>query len=132
MQTLRVRDILADKILVSRESAHLLEQPLAAMLSALSPAEDEPTPIGVDFEGVEGIAPSFLDELLSVFESVMRMQGAAQQRSLMVIHPPARLSLKFEAVARGHDLSIQALPEGSWSLTHAAASRKVVQRSVED
>jgi hypothetical protein len=119
MRTLRVNDVLKDKILVSRESARLLEGALSAlMVSARTPGEPSgTTPVAVDFEGIEGVAPSFLDELLSIFESLLGTETNGDERCLIVANPPTRLSLKFEAIARGHGMSVRALPDGSWFLT---------------
>ena len=119
MPTLRVHDILKDKVLVSRESARLLEEPLAAMVVGAGTSVDAPSAssVTVDFAGVEGMAPSFLDELLSIFESVIGRETNGHERSLIVVNPPARLSSKFEAVARGHVMSVRALADGSWSLS---------------
>ncbi len=119
MPTLRVHEVLKDRILVSRESARLLEDGLRAMLPGpRTPGNaSPPTPVAVDFEGVEGMAPSFLDELLSIFESLIGLETNGPERCLIVAHPPTRLSLKFEAIARGHGMSVRALPDGSWCLT---------------
>ena len=119
MCTLRVNEILRDKVLVSRESAHLLEDALSAMMAAArTPGNPSGTiSVAVDFEGIEGIAPSFLDELLSIFESLIGADANGCERCLIVANPPTRLSLKFEAVARGHGMSVRALPDGSWLLT---------------
>jgi hypothetical protein len=62
------------------------------------------------------VAPSFLDELLTILESLVRSQASGQEVELIVANPPTRLSLKFEAIARGHGMSIQGLPDGSWRL----------------
>ncbi len=119
MCTLRVNDILKDRILVSRESAHLLEGALNAMMApATTPGDTSGrTSMTVDFEGIEGIAPSFLDELLSIFESIIGSGTSGLERCLVVANPPTRLSLKFEAIARGHGMSVRAHPDGSWLLT---------------
>ncbi len=119
MHTLRVHDVLRDRILVSRESAHLLEDALIAMIAAArTPGNpSDTTSVAVDFEGIEGIAPSFLDELLSIFESIIGSETNAREQCLVVVNPPTRLSLKFEAVARGHGMSVRVLPDGSWLLT---------------
>ncbi len=119
MQILRVQDILKDRILVSRESARLLDQALNAMIAAASSADQagDTAAITIDFEGVEGMAPSFVDELLCVFESLASAASAGQTRCLRILHPPTRLSSKFEAVARGHAMSVQVQPDGSWLLT---------------
>ncbi len=121
MLTLRVHDVLKDRVLISRESARLLEGPLAAIVeSSATPGEPlGKTPVTVDFEGVAGIAPSFLDELVSVFEAFVGTTPQGGKRRLIVANPPTRLSLKFEAVARGHGLAVRALTDGSWLLTDA-------------
>lgn len=120
MPTLRVQDVLTEKILISRESARVLEDALKSMTDAAKTAgqTSEPPPVTVDFLGVVGISPSFLDELLSIFESVMGDKTNGGRRRLIVAHPPTRLSLKFEAVGRGHGMSVQAMPDGSWLLEH--------------
>ncbi len=125
MHTLRVRDVLKDKILVSRESARLLEDALGAIMAGKSTpgGRSDTTRLTVDFEGVEGIAPSFLDELLLVFESIIGSDTNGVERRLVVANPPARLSLKFEAIARGHGMSVRALSDGSWVLTDSGNPR---------
>lgn len=124
MRTLRVHDVLKDRILVSRESARLLEPALSEMMVSPRGPEDTTgnTSVAVDFEGVEGIAPSFLDELLSIFESLIGVETNGEERCLIVANPPTRLSLKFEAIARGHGMSVRALPDGSWILTDSRNS----------
>ena len=124
MRTIRVNDVLEDRILISRESARLLEDALRAIMQSGSTPEHASaiTPVVVDFQGVEGIAPSFLDELLSVFESLVAAETNGDEPYLIVANPPTRLSLKFEAVARGHGMSVRALPDGSWVLTDSQAA----------
>lgn len=119
MNSVLVQQILTDKILVSRESAHRLREALSSLLRSCPADTDDPdvsVAVTVDFAGIEGITPSFLDELISIFEELLS-QGSGRDRPAMVVrHPPTRLSLKFEAVARGHDLVVAALPDGSWRL----------------
>jgi hypothetical protein len=119
MSTLRVNDVLKDRILVSRESAHLLEDALSAIIANRRTPEStsDPTPVTLDFEGVEGITPSFLDELISVFEGLLGAGPDGRAQPMIVTNPPTRLSPKFEAVTRGHGMSVRALPDGSWLLT---------------
>lgn len=119
MHTLRVNDVLKDRILVSRECARLLEDALSAMMVSAGTHGNAAgkTSMALDFEGIEGIAPSFLDELLSIFESLIGTKANGRVNCLIVANPPTRLSLKFEAVARGHGMSVKALPDGSWLLT---------------
>ncbi len=110
--------------MVSRESARRLEDALRTAMARTTTHENAgcTTPAIVDFEGVEGVAPSFLDELLSIFESIIGAEGNDRVPCLIVANLPTRLSLKFEAVARGHGMSVQALPDGSWFLTDAPNS----------
>ncbi len=124
MRALRVQDVLKDRILVSRESARLLEDALNAMMAPATTPENASatTSMAVDFEGIEGIAPSFLDELLSIFESLIGLDTSGLERRLVVANPPTRLSLKFEAIARGHGMSVRALSDGSWFLTDGRKS----------
>jgi hypothetical protein len=116
-----VRDILSDGILVTRESAHLLEGPLAALLPAADrgPVDSEAIRVTVDFDGVLGVSPSFVDETVSVYESVVGADESGTKACLVIANPPTRLSSKFEAIARGHAKSIRALPDGSWLLSDA-------------
>ena len=116
MKTLQVNRFLKDKILVSRESAHLLEDAIRELTDSVAATEtpSKPTPIAIDFAGVEGVAPSFLDELLSIFESLVGAPANDNELCLIIANPPARLSLKFEAIARGHGMSVRAQPDGSW------------------
>ena len=121
MFTLLLRDILSDRVLVTRESARLLEGPLATVMLACQEHQNTPdtAQVTVDFDGVGGVAPSFLDELLLVFESVLETHGGGRKGCLIVANAPTRISLKFEAVARGHAMSIRLLPDGSWLLSDA-------------
>ena len=121
MTTLRVHDFLKDKILISRESARELENMLAHSIGSPSPTkhEAEASLLTVDFQGVQGVAPSFLDELLLIFSAHVASKSDGRNRSLVVANPPTRLSRKFEAVARGHGMVIHALDNGSWLLTRS-------------
>ena len=49
--------------------------------------------------------------------SLIGAETGGREQCLIVANPPTRLSLKFEAVARGHGMSVRALPDGSWLLT---------------
>jgi hypothetical protein len=119
MPTLKVHDVLPDKILISRESARALEGAIRALYAGSDGTRPRGESSGfvVDFDGIEGIAPSFLDELISVLESSLDVDAKGAARSIIVAHPPTRLSLKFEAVARAHRMTIRAQPDGSWLLS---------------
>jgi hypothetical protein len=117
---LRVRDVLKEKVLVSRESARLLGDRLRTVLASAATPESPSCSrsLTVDFADVAGVAPSFLDELLTILDSVLRTptDGPAE---LIVASPPTRLSLKFEAIARGHGMAVRELADGSWCLSPA-------------
>jgi len=116
--TLIVHELLKDRVLVSRESARLLERPLGELMEAAHRRGTQPgaAEVTIDFSGVEGMAPSFLDELVTIFESLVSLDETRTSRRLRVANPPARLSSKFEAVARGHALFVVTLPDGAWLL----------------
>jgi hypothetical protein len=108
---LRICDVIRDKILVSRESARLLIAPLRELVSrgtpqgGLQPGRE----VTVDFEGIEGMAPAFLDEFLGVLESTV-----GSRSRILFVAQPARLSLKFEAVARSRGLRVTQENGGRW------------------
>ena len=87
--SIRIRDVLPEKILVSRESARLVVDPLRqAMAREPMPDESAVRDVTVDFDGIAGMAPSFLDEFLGVLESTVG-RGAR----ILFLAQPARLSL---------------------------------------
>lgn len=107
--TLKVHDHLGDRILVSRNAARLLVEPLRGTtdLSAASGCGDRT--VTVDFAGVDGMAPSFLDELVGVMQATL---GPSVR--IRFVNQPARMSLKFQAVARGRGLKVSELTPGEW------------------
>jgi len=110
--SIRIRDVLPEKILVSRESARLVVDPLRqAMAREPMPDESAVRDVAVDFDGIAGMAPSFLDEFLGVLESTVG-RGAR----ILFLAQPARLSLKFEAVARSRGLQVSQEDDGRWTL----------------
>ena len=113
MQGLRVKDVLHDKILVSRESARRLQDALALLISRDN-GHNESSSIAVDFDGVQGVAPSFVDELMIVIERLIAAEANIAGRSLVIVHPPNRLSSKFEAIARGHGMQVHENGDGAW------------------
>lgn len=119
MHTIRICDILPEKVLVSRESARLLDQPVRAALAAVNDALAGES-VALDFAEVGGVAPSFLDELIRVLETALGQENGTTPLRIIILNPPTRLSSKFEAVARGHALRAIAQPDGSWLLSDAA------------
>lgn len=109
-KALGVYELLGKRILVTRESARKIQGELAAILCQ-SPGEVE-----LDFHGIEGLTPSFLDETLSVIEESIRESDSSALR-VVIKNPPTHLSSKFAAVARGHKLVIVESNEGNWIIS---------------
>jgi len=115
---IRVHDVLQRPVLISREAARTLQDPLAAAVTAEgSPA----VAVVLDFAGISGVAPSFVDEMIKILEEVLAPGPATRPLRLTITNVPTRLSSKFSAIARGHCLSIEAFPDGSWELRSTAA-----------
>lgn len=104
METIRVHEILQRRVLVTRDTAHLLKPTLAATLGT------GPVLVTIDFQGIEGVTPSFVDELLGI---LVELAGNRELR-LLVSHPPTRLTAKFTAVGRSRGLDVREGPDGSW------------------
>ncbi len=118
MTTLYVCEFLTDPILVTREAARVLEEPLrSAMQEKMENGNTGDTAaVTIDFKDVAGVAPSFMDELLQIFESHLDSKNDEPGRSLIIANPPTRISSKFEAIARGHRITITSVDDGSWFL----------------
>ncbi len=112
MRVLHVIELLDRRILVTRSSARIIQPSLGA---ALAEGHDR---IVLDFAGVDGMSPSFLDETLTMIEEALQ-QGNSDKFQLVLENPPTNLSLKFRAVGRGHDLSINESETGAWVITKA-------------
>lgn len=96
-------DLTQRRALVTRSTARDVVSTISPEISAsLDPLE-------LDFEGIEAVSPSFIDELLgSLFGSLGQLQAV---RFLSV---PTRLSRKFEAIARARRVDISEQPGRSW------------------
>ncbi len=110
METLRMFDLMGKRILVARGSARAIQSNLAA---ALSEGDGQ---VALDFFGIDGLASSFLDEILSVVEDCIQDTSHNQFR-ITVINSPTQLSSKFTAVGRGHGLSIRESGSGTWIIS---------------
>ena len=109
MKTIRLYDLVGRKVLVTRDSARSIQPYLAAAL------EGGDREVALDFEGVDGMTPSFLDEILSVIEE--QGEDASEAHfSVIVKNPPTALSAKFAAVGRGHGLTIKESSDVGWTL----------------
>ena len=111
MITVKLWETLQKKVLVTRESAHVIAEALRA-----SPANGEPN-VAIDFTTIEGVTPSFVDETLTIVKEWIGQQRDQRQWSILLVAPPARLTLKFAAVAKAHELEIKETTSGTWILT---------------
>lgn len=109
MGTVRVFDLLQRRALVTRSKARDIGD---AVDSALEDAGDYVT---VDFAGVDGVSPSFVDELLFVFEKAVSDSGM-EDMAFVLRNVPTRLSTKFEAIGRARQVKIVELEPGVWKI----------------
>ena len=110
MQRIYISHSLQKRLLLTRESAHALHDEVC---SALREGDGW---LLLDFAGVEGVSPSFLDELLQV----VRQAAGEEAWPFLIIrlaNPPTPLSSKFEAVGRGHKRVVRQSDEGDWMFT---------------
>ena len=110
METLKIFDLMGKRVLVTRGSARAIQSNLAAALS------EEEGQVALDFFGIDGLAPSFLDEILSVVEDCIQ-DTSHNQLQIMVMNSPTQLSSKFAAVGRGHGLTIRESGSGTWIIS---------------
>jgi hypothetical protein len=110
MTSVRLYDLVKNRVLVSRESARAIEPALGSALA------DGRGQVELNFDGVEGMTPSFLDEILAIIEERLGAAGSEGLR-IMVVNPPTRLSSKFVALGRGRQLSVKESDDGAWAIT---------------
>lgn len=110
MRSLRVFEPIPRKVLVARSSA----QDIASAID--NALREEHGTIELDFEGVEAVTPSFVDEILGVIQAILDRTHVGLDR-IVVSHPPTRLSSKFQAVGRGRNLKIAEGSDGNWIIT---------------
>ena len=105
---IKVFDLVPRHVLVTRESARSLETYLAEALQT-SPGE-----ITLDLSEIEGFAPSFLDEVMSILDENISLAHPLMKVTLAA--PPTRLSSKFVAIARSHGRSASEESSGAWTI----------------
>lgn len=98
--------------MVTRASARSIQSDLR---TALMEGQGKVT---LDFRGIQGLTPSFLDETLSIIEESMRLT-ADKHLEVTLINPPTELSSKFSAVSRGHGLVMSDTEAGTWVMSDA-------------
>lgn len=99
MSGLALHDVLRNRVLVTRESARGLAPVIETAIREARGA------LKLDFSRVDGITPSFLDELLSVVEQAFARLNLDSFR-VEILNPPTALSAKFAAIGRGRELSL--------------------------
>ncbi|MBI4729679.1 MAG: STAS-like domain-containing protein [Acidobacteria bacterium] len=110
MAVIRVHDLIPLRVLAARGTARTIG---AALEAAMREGRGE---VLLDFEGVEGLAPSFLDELLAILLEAASRTGN-QLRRVVIGNPPARLSSKFAAIGRGRGLRFADRAGEGWEIT---------------
>ena len=69
------------------------------------------------FKGVHAVTPSFVNELLSVLDELTVRTTTTGTRLITFLNPPTRLSAKFAAIARAHELGITEVDNGAWAIS---------------
>ena len=69
--------------------------------------------VTLDFSEIDGLTPSFFDEMLRIIEESIPSE-TLNQFNVTMKNPPTQLSSKFVAVGKGHGLDITELDNGSW------------------
>ena len=115
MITLKIYDLLKRRVLVTRDSARSIQADLKA---ALIEGQGQVT---LDFHGVDGLTPSFLDETLSIIEECTRAERRTGLR-VTVANSPTQLSSKFAAVGRGHRLEMKESDHATWIISAEATA----------
>jgi hypothetical protein len=94
---LKVVDVLGRTVLVARETARQLNEPIAAALT--EGARD----LELDLKGVLVISPSFFDELLGGIAPALRSRAA---RRLILANSPVDLT-EFQTIGKTYSLGFQ-------------------------
>lgn len=100
MTTVRIRDLLGRRILVTRDSARSIKPILAA---AIERAEHQ---LDLDFTAVAGAAPSFLDETMAVIDEVTPVADE-QQTKVRLLNLPPRLWTNVVRAGKRHGLTLE-------------------------
>lgn len=114
-RTVRIRDVLDNRILVTRQSARKLEPKLASM------AVSFPERLELDFSGIDGITPSFLDEILGIIQEHLARKDDVR---IVIVNAPTRLSSKFAAIGRARDLTMAETETGSWIISYQGDAKQ--------
>lgn len=108
MKALKVHEVLPRRALVTRESAEAL-RPAVEAITAEGNEE-----LALDFEGIEAVTPSFVDQTLSVLQNALRFSS---RRDIIFLNFPGRLSPGLAAVARARGVQVNESAEGHWIIS---------------
>ncbi len=100
MTTVRIRDLLGRRILVTRTSARSIKPILAA---AIERAEYQ---LDLDFTAIAGAAPSFLDETMAVIDEITPVSDE-QQTKVRLLNLPPRLWTNVVKAGKRHGLMLE-------------------------
>jgi hypothetical protein len=89
---IHVHGILRRRALVTRGAA----REIASAIRELEQPDDDEQVVVLDFEGIEAVTPSFVDELLGILTGL----ELGSSRKVRFLLPPTRLSEKFKAIGR--------------------------------
>ena len=98
------------RVLVTRDSARSIQEHIRGAIL------DGRGDVVLDFEGVVGVTPSFLDETLRIVEECIAESDDGRLH-VTIEAPPTELSSKFLAVGRGHSLDVSKSKNGSWVIS---------------
>ena len=108
-EVIAVLELLGNRALVTRESARRLRPAITDSLAR------ETGEVVLDFSGILGVTPSFVDELLQVIQDGLGESGLSELR-VTAKNPPTRLSLKLVAIAKGRGAELRETEAGAWTV----------------
>ncbi len=110
MTTVRIRDLLGRRILVTRDSARSIKPILAA---AIDRAEHQ---LDLDFTAIAGAAPSFLDEAMAVIDEITPVTDA-QQTKLRLLNLTPQLWTNVVKAGKRHGLTLERQSGGVFTIS---------------
>lgn len=110
---IKVAELLKRKILVTRESAAILRQQIESAIRT----ESE---VILDFEGIEAVTPSFVDEIMGMIDDARAAAVQSIARATFR-HTPTALSEKFVAIGRRHGAEISQSKGNTWEIINCGS-----------
>ncbi len=110
----KVKERLPHRAVIVRVLARELGEELAREAAVDSP-------LVIDFDGIDGVSPAFVDEILTMLDEA----DAPGPERLVFANLPTKLSMKYTVLAGAHSKEIELDASGereTWILTPSAAS----------